>query len=58
MEMILVILFFGIAVWYLYRRFRNIVDPNTNTCHCSGCSGCCAKPTNLSEQGLANEKRL
>jgi hypothetical protein len=56
MEMILAILFFGIAVWYLYQRFRNIVDPNTATCNCSGCNGCSAPSDTLTPKGPSNEK--
>jgi hypothetical protein len=55
MEIIAVILFFAVAVWYLYRRFKSIVDPDQPSCSCSGCSGCCPEPETLSKQGPSNE---
>ena len=42
METLLVIIFFAIAVCYLYRRFRRLFDPNQSACSCSGCGGCSA----------------
>lgn len=37
MEIIVVIFFFALAVWYLYRRYKNMLNPNSTSCGCGGC---------------------
>lgn len=39
LQTIVVIIFFMAAAWYLYRRFRNLFNPEQPSCGC-GCSGC------------------
>lgn len=41
LQTLVVIVFFIGAVYYLYRRFRNITNPESSSCGCGGCgSGC------------------
>jgi hypothetical protein len=42
METIAVMIVFAIAVGYLYRRFKNVANPDQHSCGCSGCGGCAA----------------
>ena len=46
-QTVVVILFFALAVWYLYRRYKGIVDPKPSSCGCCGCSGCSAQPKTI-----------
>jgi hypothetical protein len=43
-QSVVVILFFALAVWYLYRRFKGIVDPNPASCDGNGCGGGSMQP--------------
>ena len=56
MEIIAVILFFGIAVWYLFRRFRNIADPNQSFCNCRGCECCSTASKILTSKRPSNDQ--
>lgn len=40
LQIIIVIAIVAVAVWYLYRRFRRIVDPGQPACGC-GCGKSC-----------------
>ena len=37
MDIVVVFLVLGVAVWYLYRRYKNIVNPDSASCGCGGC---------------------
>jgi divalent metal cation (Fe/Co/Zn/Cd) transporter len=54
-QTIVVILFFALAIWYLYRRFRAILNPNQSSCGC-GCSGCSPEPKPAPKIENADEK--
>jgi hypothetical protein len=43
-QTIVIIFIFALAVWYLYRRFKGIADPNHSSCGCGGCGGCSEEP--------------
>ena len=43
MELLLVLLVFGAAVWYLFRRFRRSISSDNPSCACGGCDGCPAQ---------------
>jgi hypothetical protein len=51
METIVVILFFIIAGWYLYRIFAKALKSEGSSCGCGGCGGC-------SSSNNAEETRL
>ena len=56
MEIIIVILLFIIAVWYLYRRYKNIVNPGSAACGCGGCDcGAGAAANNRKEHAREND---
>ncbi|MFP4348353.1 MAG: FeoB-associated Cys-rich membrane protein [Thermodesulfobacteriota bacterium] len=43
MEIILVIIAVGVAVWYLYRNFARSLKAGNPSCGCGGCTGCPAE---------------
>jgi hypothetical protein len=57
-QTIVVILFFALAVWYLYRRFKGIADPNQSSCGCGGCGGCSTPPKTAKPKELFDETNL
>ena len=51
MEILIVVIVFAAAIWYLYRRFKGLMDPKQPSCSCSGCGGssCDAAPKDEQE---------
>jgi hypothetical protein len=54
-QTVVVILFFALAVWYLYRRFKGIVAPNPSSRGCGGCNGCSMHPETTKPKELFDE---
>jgi len=55
-QAVVLILFFSLAVWYLYRRFKGIVDPNRSSCGLGGCGGCSTQPKTENPKEPFDEK--
>lgn len=40
-QIVIVVAVVALAVWYLYGRFRKMIDPSQSSCGCG--SGCCSR---------------
>ncbi len=40
-QIVIVVAVVALAVWYLYGRFRKMIDPGQSSCGCG--SGCCSR---------------
>ena len=54
-QIIVIIFFFIAAAWYLYRRFKNLFNPDQPSCGC-GCSGCGSDQSKDSGMGRQGNK--
>jgi hypothetical protein len=56
MEIIAVVLFFAVAVWYLYRRLIGAWKVEQPSCGC-GCDSCPAAPKPDAEEKRSDEEK-
>lgn len=57
-QFIIVVAVVALAVWYLYGRFRKMIDPNQSSCGC-GSGSCCSRrpPAAQRDEGDTPETR-
>lgn len=55
-QIIVVVAVVALAVWYLYGRFRKMIDPNQSSCSC-GSGGCCSRRPPEPQDGDTPEAR-
>ena len=44
MDILIISICCGVAVWYLYRKFSQSIQSDPASCGCAGCDACAIKP--------------